>query len=60
MMLHNTIFKSQDGGQVPSTVSKFKAFSSRPAFENVENRTNTDLVTLIPMTARDLSEILTL
>ena len=42
------------------TVSKFKAFSSRNAFENVINRTKTDLVTLILLNARDLSKITTL
>ena len=33
----------QDGGHVLCTVSKFKVFPSRFAFENVGNRTNTDL-----------------
>ena len=50
----------QDGGQVIYTVSKFEAFFSRFAFENVGTRTKTDLVTLILLNARDLSKILTL
>ena len=54
------IFYSQDGDQVLCTVSKFKAFSCRRAFENVGNRTKTDLVTLIQVNARDLSKIKTL
>ena len=41
------------------TVSKFKAFPSRFAFENVGNRTKTHLVTLILLNARDFSKIIT-
>ena len=58
--MHNTIFEIQDGGQVLCTVSKFKAFSGRFAFENVGNGTKTDLVTLILLNARDLSKIIML
>ena len=54
------LFEIQDGGQVLCTMSKFKAFSSRIAFENVGNRAKTDLVTLILLNARDLSKIITL
>ena len=37
-------------------MSKFKAFSGRFAFENIGNRTKTDLVSLILLNARDLSK----
>ena len=40
----NAFFQIQDGGQLLCTVSKFKAFSSRCAFENVGNGTKTDLL----------------
>ena len=56
----NTFFEIQDGGQTLCTVSKLKAFSSRCAFENVGNRTKTDLITLTFLNARDLSKIITL
>ena len=39
------------------TVSKCKAFSGQRAFENVGNRTKTDLVRPILLNARDLSKI---
>ena len=48
------LFEIQDNGQVFCTVSKFKAFTSRFAFENVGNRTKADLVALILLNARDL------
>ena len=54
------LFEVQDGGQVLRTVSKFKAVFSRFAFENVRNRTKTDLVTLICLIARALNKIITL
>ena len=41
-------------------MSKFKAFPSQFAFENVVNRTKTDLVTLTLLNARDLSKIVML
>ena len=56
----NAFFEIQDRGQVLCTVSKYKAFSGRCAFENVEKRTKTDLVTLIVLNASDLSKIITL
>ena len=58
-VLCNTFFEIQDGGQVLCTVSKLKAFSSGCAFQNVGNRTKTDLVTLILLNGRDLSKIIT-
>ena len=53
-------FKIQDGGHVFCTLSTFKAFLSQFAFENVENRTKTVLMTLIALKTRNLSKILTL
>ena len=45
-------FEIQDGGLVFCILSKFKAFLSQFAIENVENRTKTVLVTLIALKAR--------
>ena len=53
-------FEIQDGCQVLCTVSKFKAFPSQFAFENIGNRTKTDLVTLILLNAKDLRKIIML
>ena len=55
-ILRNTFFEIQDGGKVLCTVSKFRAFPSRLAFQNIGNRTKTDLVTLILFNARDFSK----
>ena len=57
----NTFFQIQDGGQLLCTVSKFKAFSSRCAFENVGNGTKTDLLSNTnTVECKDLSKIITL
>ena len=40
-------FKTQDGGHLFCTMSKFKAFLSQFILENVGNRTKTVLVPLI-------------
>ena len=50
-------FEIQDGGHVFCTLSKFKAFVSQFALENVENRTKTVLVTLIALNTRNSSKI---
>ena len=50
----------QDGGHVFCTLSKFKAFLSQFAFENVGKRTKTVLVTLIALNTRNFSKILML
>ena len=53
-------FEIQDGGHVFCTVSKFKAFTSRFAFENVSNKTKTVSVTLTALNTRNFSEMLLL
>ena len=53
-------FEIQNGGDVSCTLSKFKAFLSQFALENVGNRTKTVLVTLIALNTRSLSKILML
>ena len=54
----NTFFEIQDGGHVLCMVSKFQAFPSRLEFENVSNRSETVLVTLIASNTRNLRKIL--
>ena len=52
------LFEIQDGGHVACTVSKFQAFASRFAFENVSNRAKTILMTLIALNTRSMSKTL--
>ena len=54
------IFEIQDGGHDFCTLSKFEAFLSQFAFENVGNRTKMVLVTLLALNTRNLSKILML
>ena len=49
-VLCNTFFETQDGGHVLCTVSKFHAFLSPFALENISNRSKTVLVILIALT----------
>ena len=50
-------FEIQDGGNVQWALSKLKDFLSQFAFENVENRTKTVLVTLTALNIRYFSKI---
>ena len=49
-VLSKNFFETQDGGHVLCTVSKFHAFLSRFALENISNRSKTVLVILIALT----------
>ena len=51
-------FEIQESGLVLCTVSKFQAFASRFALENVSNRAKTVLATLLALNVRYLSKIL--
>ena len=50
-------FEIQDGRHVICTLSNYKAFLSQFAFENVENRAKTVLMTLTALNTRNLSKI---
>ena len=60
LLLHNTFFEIQVGGQIHCTVSKFKAFSGRFVFESIGKRAKTDLIILLLLNAKYLSKIIML
>ena len=52
--------KSKMAAKYFALCQNLKAFPSQFAFENIGNRTKTDLVTLILLNAKDLSKIIML